>query len=70
MDRGNFFHSVYRIQQKMGRVFRELEPYGLFPVDDYFHGPAKSVTSCLANKILPIRPPLRKDVPLPHQRTA
>jgi len=70
MDRGNFFHSVYRIQQKMGRVFRELEPYGLFPVNDYFHGPAKSVTSCLANKILPIRPPLRKEVPLPHQRTA
>jgi hypothetical protein len=70
MDRGNFFHSVYRIQQKLGRVFRELEPYGLFPVDDYFHGPAKAVTSCLADKVLPIRPPLRKGVHLPHQRTA
>jgi hypothetical protein len=70
MDRGNFFHSVYRIQQKLGRVFRELEPYGLFPVDDYFHGPAKAITSCLANKVLPIRPPLRKDATLPHERTA
>jgi hypothetical protein len=39
-------------------------------VDDYFHGPSKSVTSCLTSKVLSIRPPLRKDVRLPHQRTA
>jgi hypothetical protein len=38
MDRGNFFHAVYRIEQKLGRVFAELEPYGLFPVDEYFGG--------------------------------
>ena len=25
VDRGNFFHSVYRIEQKLGRLFRELE---------------------------------------------
>jgi len=41
LDRGNFFHAVYRIQQKLGRVFRELEPYGLFPLDEYFHGPMR-----------------------------
>ena len=41
MDRGNFFHAVYRIEQKLGRVFRELEPYALFPVNEYFHGPAR-----------------------------
>jgi hypothetical protein len=40
MDRGNFFHAVYRIEQKLGRVFRELEPYPLFPLDQYFHGPS------------------------------
>ncbi len=39
IDRGNFFHAVYRIEQKLGRVFRELKPYGLFPLDEYFHGP-------------------------------
>ncbi len=38
IDRGEFFHEVYRIQQKLGRTFRELEPYGLFPVDEYFGG--------------------------------
>lgn len=36
MDRGNFFHAVYRVQQKLGRAFRETEPYGLFPVYEYF----------------------------------
>ncbi len=41
IDRGNFFHSVYRIEQKLGRVFRELQPYPLFPLDDYFHGPSR-----------------------------
>jgi len=41
MDRGNFFHAVYRIEQKLGRVFRDLEPYCLFPLDEYFHGPSR-----------------------------
>lgn len=42
-DRGSFFHAVYRIQQKLGRVFRELEPYSLFPLEEYFHGPSRLV---------------------------
>jgi hypothetical protein len=40
MDRGNF-HAVYRIEQKLGRVFREIEPYALFPLDEYFNGPSR-----------------------------
>ena len=42
MDRGTFFHAVYRIQQKLGRVFREVEPYALFPLDEYFGGTART----------------------------
>lgn len=38
MDRGNFFHAVYRVEQKLGRAFRETRPYPLFPCDEYFHG--------------------------------
>ncbi len=38
IDRGNFFHSVYRIEQQLGRAFRELRPYALFPVEEYFDG--------------------------------
>jgi hypothetical protein len=38
IDRGVFFHEIYRIQQKLGRTFRELEPHALFPLDEYFNG--------------------------------
>lgn len=38
LDRGNFFHQVYRIQERLGRVYAELEPYALFPLDEYFGG--------------------------------
>jgi hypothetical protein len=43
MDRGNFFHAVYRIEQKLGKTFRELEPYPLFPLDEYFNGPSRQI---------------------------
>ena len=36
MDRGSFFHEIYRIEQRLGKAFRELEPYALFPLDEYF----------------------------------
>jgi hypothetical protein len=32
---------VYRIQQKLGRAFRELEPYCLYPLENYFGGTTK-----------------------------
>ncbi|MEI8198376.1 MAG: hypothetical protein WCI73_20990 [Phycisphaerae bacterium] len=62
IDRGTFFHLIYRIEERLGRVLRELEPYGLYPVDEYFNGnrPAIRTTStkpATAAKILPIRPP-------------
>lgn len=71
VERGTFFHTVYRIQQKLGRVFRELQPYALFPVDEYFNGPPKPVKSCLVeDRVVPIRPPLRDDGNLPRLQTA
>lgn len=38
LDRGDFFHVVYSIMEKLGRVFAELRPYPLFPADEYFAG--------------------------------
>ena len=38
LDRGNFYHAVYRVEQKLGYVFRSVEPYALFPLDEYFGG--------------------------------
>lgn len=60
MDRGNFFHAVYRIQQKLGRIFRELEPYCLYPLSEYFHGAKKAASAIrpVSSKVIAIRPPL------------
>jgi hypothetical protein len=63
LDRGAFFHVIYRIQQKLGRVFRELKPYGLYPVDEYFAGRVhNSLLTVVPNKRVrfPVRPPVRK----------
>ena len=38
IDRGTFFHAVYRIEQTLGRTFAELKPYPLYPLDEYFSG--------------------------------
>jgi hypothetical protein len=38
VDRGLFFHAVYRIEHTLGRVFAELQPHALFPVAEYFAG--------------------------------
>jgi hypothetical protein len=38
LDRGTYFHIIYRIERKLGRAFRELEPFSLFPLDEYFGG--------------------------------
>ena len=43
VDRGTFFHDVYRVEEKLGRVFRELRPYALYPLDEYFHGRVERV---------------------------
>jgi hypothetical protein len=65
MERGDFFHEVYRIQRKLGRVYRELEPYSLFPLDEYFGGAVRGPKRIAPNVIqMPPRhrlmPPLRK----------
>lgn len=54
MDRGSFFHMVYRIQQKLGQVFRELEPYGLYPLDEYFQGKTVQEEK-IQPRVVPIR---------------
>lgn len=66
MERGLFFHQVYRIQQKLGRVYRELQPYALFPLDEYFRnstGQAAAAGSLmLGSRTRPgaLQAPLRK----------
>jgi hypothetical protein len=59
LDRGTFFHELYKIEQKLGRVFRELEPHGLFPLDEYFGGTMCNDRLCQAVAIAPRRVPAK-----------
>jgi hypothetical protein len=42
LDRGNFFHAIYRIEETMGQHMAELKPYPLFPVDEYMGGTVRA----------------------------
>ncbi|MCW5976893.1 MAG: hypothetical protein KIT09_02390 [Bryobacteraceae bacterium] len=68
MGRGNFFHAVYRIEQKLGRVFRELEPYSIYPIDEYFASSTRSAVAIDVARLpkgpAPLRPPMQPQ-PLP-----
>ena len=70
LDRGNFYHAVYRIEQKLGRVFRELEPYPLFPLDEYFHGPSRMSPPAIVKENMLARVPVHLRFPVPMGRTA
>jgi hypothetical protein len=64
VDKGRFFHAVYRIEKKIGRECREVAPYALFPIDAYFNSlprqreVAPSDPPAAKPKVTPIRPPL------------
>ncbi len=47
IERGEFFHEVYRIEQKLGRTFRELEPFALFPLDEYFNSTGRQKATAI-----------------------
>ena len=67
MDRGAFFHQVYQIEQKLGRVYRELEPYALFPLDEYFHGASRYGEAAAGPRpvpVVPAREPFSSRIPL------
>lgn len=55
IDKGLFFHMLYRIEAKLGRVYRELKPYALFPVYEYFHGAWTNPGPITLKKVVPMR---------------
>ena len=44
ISKGNFYSIVYRIEERLGRIFRELKPYSLYPLDEYFNGRTENQT--------------------------
>jgi hypothetical protein len=53
LDRGNWYHTIYRIEEKLGRKFAEMGPYPLYPVDEYMGGAVRTA------RIQPDSKPLR-----------
>jgi len=74
IDRGVFFHTIYRIMRRLGRVFRETKPYGLYPIDEYFGGRTENTAPTTATMKLvavrPIRKPLHEQLQVPVRKAA
>jgi hypothetical protein len=49
LDRGDFFRRTYRIEETLGRYLAELEPYPLFPVDEYMGGTVRAARIALGS---------------------
>jgi len=66
LDRGTFFHAVYRIEVVLGRAFAETLPFPLFPVEQYFRGLHQDVLKMprielkLPKGPKPLQPPVRR----------
>jgi hypothetical protein len=63
VEKGQFFHSVYRIEQKVGRALRETQPYALYPLDEYFAGVKvthKGTSGHTISMPAPVQPPVRR----------
>lgn len=58
IDRGIFFHAVYRVQCVMGRAW--AESHGLFPLDEYFGGTVRNELAPGAVAILRAPMPRRR----------
>ncbi len=62
MERGPFHHAVYRIQTRLGEVYSQLEPYALYPLDQYFGSNHRTQRAqalpVRQSRVVPIRPPV------------
>ena len=59
VERGAFFHTLSRIERKVGQAFAETEPYALYPLDEYFGGVTRD------EPVRPAQPtPIRKETPI------
>lgn len=36
IDRGTFYRHIYAAEVRLGRALAEMQPYALFPMDEYF----------------------------------
>jgi hypothetical protein len=64
IERGGFFHAVYRIEAKLGLAFLQTRPYPVFPLDGYFQRETRAIDirpfpgfSAAPVALSPLRPP-------------
>jgi hypothetical protein len=43
-----FFREVYKIQEKLGRRYAELQPHALYPLNEYFEQAPRKLRWCTA----------------------
>ena len=65
-EKGLFFHMVYRITAKLGRTFADLQPYALYPTQEYFHGERRSPRA----QVIPIRQEVSVSSKVPLRKIA
>jgi hypothetical protein len=53
LNRGSFFHAVYRAEGLIGAAIVSSEPYSLFPPRKYFSGFILSATTLNASRVRP-----------------
>jgi hypothetical protein len=61
---------VYRIEAKLGKVFRELQPYSLYPIDEYFHGRTENPWRSMDDEPAPAARPEAPGKRFPQERVA
>jgi hypothetical protein len=42
IERTQYFYDIYRIEETLGKYLAELEPYPLYPVDEYMGGSVRA----------------------------
>lgn len=65
IDKVTFFREAYRIEAKLGRVYAELKPYALFPLQDYFSNTTRErvYSSLRLQKVITMPAPAERTVP-------
>jgi len=61
LDRSEFFRQLYVLEARLGKAFREVKPYGLYPLDEYFHGVKNDAVAASVpprEGPMPLRPPM------------
>lgn len=71
IDKGTFFHELYKMENHLGQVYRELQPYSLYPLDEYFAGRTENAWPKPEKKVVKMRArSLHRRLKVPEKKAA